>query len=305
MREYILDDMLRKVEYQKADKTQKRITLLSPEEFTKEIHGISHKKTMLHFLEQLEHTKVELFGSCILGTICVPSKSDKPKEKVRLGFYLQEKQMYLIGEEEQLLHFVGRMKENQFPEGVSMYGFFCGLLNLWIDEDIFYLQKIEDVLSDMEDTLLHHLTADFYRTMVPYRRRLRTLKTYYYELLHLAMTIRSNTNQLLNAEDCLAFGYFADRAGRLHSHVELLQEYILQIREIYQTQIELQQSKAMNLLAVISAIFLPLTLLAGWYGMNFTNMPELSWKWGYPAAILLAVVIVSVEIYIFKKKKLL
>ena len=61
----------------------------------------------------------------------------------------------------------------------------------------------------------------------------------------------------------------------------------------------------MNLLAVISAIFLPLTLLAGWYGMNFTNMPELSWKWGYPAAILLAIVIVSVEIYIFKKKKLL
>ena len=39
--------------------------------------------------------------------------------------------------------------------------------------------------------------------------------------------------------------------------------------------------------------------------MNFTNMPELSWKWGYPAAILLAIVIVSVEIYIFKKKKLL
>lgn len=305
MQEYVLNEMLYPAESFESNKEQKRVILLTADEFSDKINGISHKKTMLRFLEHLEYTKVELFGNCILGTLCIPTKTEAVKKKIRLGFYLQEKQMYLIGDKEQLLHLIGRMKENTFSAEISTYGFFCDLLNLWIDEDIFYLQKIEDGLSEMEDILLERLPENFYHIMVPYRRHLMAFEIYYYQLLNLAMSVRSNTNQLLNTEDCLAFGYFADRVERLHSHVETLQEYILHIREIYQTQIELQQSKAMNLLAVISAIFLPLTLLAGWYGMNFTNMPELTWQWSYPIIVLLAVVIVAVEIYIFKKHKLL
>ena len=61
----------------------------------------------------------------------------------------------------------------------------------------------------------------------------------------------------------------------------------------------------MNLLTVVSAIFLPLTLLVGWYGMNFIYMPELRWAFGYPGVFVVAVLIVCIEIILFKKKKLL
>ena len=59
----------------------------------------------------------------------------------------------------------------------------------------------------------------------------------------------------------------------------------------------------MTMLAVISAIFLPLTLLVGWYGMNFAYMPELHWAYGYPVVIALSVVIVVVEIVIFRHNR--
>ena len=49
--------------------------------------------------------------------------------------------------------------------------------------------------------------------------------------------------------------------------------------------------------------FLPLTLLTGWYGMNFTGMPELSWRYGYLSVIIAAAIIVAAEIIYFKKKK--
>ena len=52
----------------------------------------------------------------------------------------------------------------------------------------------------------------------------------------------------------------------------------------------------------VSTIFFPLTLITGWYGMNF-DMPELSWEYGYPVVIVLAVVIVAVLIRYFKRKK--
>ena len=74
---------------------------------------------------------------------------------------------------------------------------------------------------------------------------------------------------------------------------------------MYQSQIASNQNQIMSWLTVVTTIFLPLSLLVGWYGMNFSNMPELRWKYGYAGMILLSVVIVAVEIWFFKKKKIL
>lgn len=70
---------------------------------------------------------------------------------------------------------------------------------------------------------------------------------------------------MLTDDECQLFAGFSDRAERVHRHVEALREY------------------AMRILAVVSVIFLPLTLLVGRCGMNFEFMPELHWPWAYPA----------------------
>lgn len=59
----------------------------------------------------------------------------------------------------------------------------------------------------------------------------------------------------------------------------------------------------MTVLTVVTTIFMPLTLIVGWYGMNFRFMPELQWKWGYPVVITISVLIVSGSLWFFKKKK--
>ena len=71
----------------------------------------------------------------------------------------------------------------------------------------------------------------------------------------------------------------------------------------YQAQVDAVQNKNMQFLTVVSTIFFPLTLITGWYGMNFQNMPEL--KHGYPGVILLSLIVVAVCIIFFKKKKIL
>ena len=59
----------------------------------------------------------------------------------------------------------------------------------------------------------------------------------------------------------------------------------------------------MQILTIVTTIFLPLSLLVGWYGMNFQGMPELSWKYGYPAVIGVSVLFLLLSLWLCKKKK--
>ena len=105
--------------------------------------------------------------------------------------------------------------------------------------------------------------------------------------------------------DPAAWQRFGNMMWRLKQYASLLREYAMQLREVWQAQQDARQNRVMSILTVVTTIFLPLTLLTGWYGMNFANMPELRWRYGYPAAIAAAVVIALAEIVYFKKKKML
>ena len=80
-------------------------------------------------------------------------------------------------------------------------------------------------------------------------------------------------------------------------------EYSLQLREMHQTQVDMRQNQIMKILTIVTTVFLPLSLIAGWYGMNFQNMPELTAEYGYLVICIVSAVCVLVELWIFKRKK--
>jgi magnesium transporter len=71
----------------------------------------------------------------------------------------------------------------------------------------------------------------------------------------------------------------------------------------YQMMHNEHQEEAVRFLTIATSIFMPLTLLTGWYGMNFTHMPELYWKYSYIVVIAVAILILLLELILFKKKK--
>ncbi len=302
---YIVKEMLKKTEFSEDVSAEKLIILITAEEFSEKITNVPHKKTIMSFLEQPEYTKAQLFGACIAGTACIPEKDKNTRSRICIGFYITDNRLFLIGDEKNTIPLLGRMKETQFQKDITLCGLFCRLLNLWIDEDIRYLQKTENELIKLEETLSEGIRMNFDDEIRPLRRNMTIFQSYYYQLINLGMTFRSNINQMLSEEDCLNFTYFTSRAERLHVQVQALKDYIVQIRESYQTDIALKQSRTVNFLTVMSAVFLPLTLLTGWYGMNFRYMPELSSPFGYPAIIAAAIIIVVIEITIFRKKNFL
>ncbi|MBP5652425.1 MAG: magnesium transporter CorA, partial [Lachnospiraceae bacterium] len=104
-------------------------------------------------------------------------------------------------------------------------------------------------------------------------------------------------------ENIRFFRLFSNRVSRLFDLVNSLLDYAGQIRDTYESRLDVKQNRIMTVLTVVTAIFMPLTLIVGWYGMNFKYMPELDSVWGYPAVIAVSILIVICCLIFFKRKK--
>lgn len=92
------------------------------------------------------------------------------------------------------------------------------------------------------------------------------------------------------------------RTERRFQNVLNLRESVTQVRESYEAEVDISLNTTMKIFTVVTTIFLPLTLIVGWYGMNF-DMPEYDWSHGYSFVTVVSVVFVVAGILFFRKKK--
>lgn len=253
-------------------------------------------------LRHKHNCKAELFEHCAAGTLLIPHKERLLSPGVPFAFCLTTDCLYLIddtGEVEKLLQ---RLSQQPGLDPTPA-GLFRELLEFIIQEDAPFLQRLESHLDELEEQLLAQKEAQHFENQLHrYRRGLLKLSTYYSQMEELGDTLASNRNGLFSKKDCRGFEFFSRRASRLHSQTASLREYSLQLHQIYQSKIDLKQNRVMQFLTIVTTIFLPLTLITGWYGMNFSNMPELSLPWAYPAIIVLSAAILLTEILFFRRK---
>jgi magnesium transporter len=85
--------------------------------------------------------------------------------------------------------------------------------------------------------------------------------------------------------------------------IETLRELLAEMMDIYLSSLNNRMNAVMKVLTIIATIFMPLTFIAGVYGMNFKNMPELEWRWGYPMVLFLMAWIAAFMLFSFRKKR--
>ena len=110
--------------------------------------------------------------------------------------------------------------------------------------------------------------------------------------------------QVLTEESACFFRVYENKLKRLSEETQFLYEELVHIREALDAALSYEQNRIMKVFTTVTTVFMPLSLIAGWYGMNFTGMPELGWKYGYAFAGALSVLVILVCIWFFKKKKL-
>lgn len=134
------------------------------------------------------------------------------------------------------------------------------------------------------------------------RKTLSNYKHYYLSLIDLFEDMTDDYEALLPNDADLNYKRLTNKLNRLYKYSVMLSEYVSQVNDRYRAQIDLNLNKTMKTFTILSAIFLPLTLIVGWYGMNFEGMPELTFKHGYLYVIALSVtILISSLIYIKKR----
>lgn len=277
-------------------------TIMSTEKFREQKEQFAYHKEMLHSMSSIRYCKAEIFRDCMTGTIRLPQKNDHKKVQLAFGFYLTDDRIYFIEDEGKLKPWIEKRVEI-FRRADTPAQLMQQMMEYMIEEDSMFFSHMESVVDQLEEKITDGSAADqdVFWQLTKYRQKLSEFNVYYEQLIDIGELF--GTYSGCTEQDIQGWNRFMHRAERLQNHVQLLRENVLEIRELYQSMKDAQGNKIMGIITIITTIFLPLTLVTGWYGMNFTYMPELKWRYGYAAVIIGALVIVILEIAYFKKKK--
>jgi magnesium transporter len=180
--------------------------------------------------------------------------------------------------------------------------FIYDFLEQIIHEDARILENYEKRLDVIDSDIEKGNEANL-EELSDIRGELRDLRTHYSQLIDLAQEFEENENNFFKSEQLRFFRLFSNRVSRLYDMVNSLLDYTVQIRDTYQSRLDVKQNHIMTVLTIVTTVFMPLTLIVGWYGMNFRYMPELESVWGYPVVIAISVLIVIISVVFFKRKK--
>ena len=177
------------------------------------------------------------------------------------------------------------------------------LLNSIMGNYISTISSIDDALEDLEEELLTITNNNDIGVQIQIRRR------QYMAMKKAIMPLKEQYIKLLRADNNLIHkinrAYFNDVNDHLQfvlQTIDICRETLSALVDLYISNNDLRMNNIMKRLTIVSTVFIPLTFIAGVWGMNFKAMPELSWEYGYFYAWAV-MAIIAITVYLFFKKK--
>ncbi|MEL7647050.1 MAG: CorA family divalent cation transporter [Sedimentibacter sp.] len=305
----ITQDSLTEADFDKfsTDEEGKYWMILSPEELIQrnDCFRFSYQ-TLNDCTNDTDMSKLEVYESYSFGILNIIHDGEDGFAVEELDFYLSKRFLLFVSEKD--LSIFKEIREDIHIKGalsLSLEKILYNLIDKMTSRDNSVLLNIESEISDVEVDVIEGKTKDYINDIVSLKNRLLFLKRHYEPLLGTVEDLTENENEVLSSKSIAYFKILFNRIDRLNRKVGNLRDYVTQVRESYQAQLDLNLNNTMKLFTVITAIFLPLTLIVGWYGMNFKNMPELDWQYGYIFVIAMSISTLLISLWFFKKKNLM
>jgi len=177
------------------------------------------------------------------------------------------------------------------------------LLDAIVDNYFLILEKFGEKIEYMEEELVAEPTEKTLQQIHSLKREMIFLRKSVWPLRELINGLERSESSLIKESTDIYLRDVYDHTIQVIDTVETFRDMVSGMLDIYLSSISNKMNAVMKVLTIIATIFIPLTFIAGIYGMNFKYMPELEWRWAYPAVWLVMSAVTATMLIYFKKKR--
>lgn len=258
-------------------------------------------------LNTSQRPKIELFDNSLfltLRTLGYNSNSQVVSDQV--SFVMSDNLLISFHESELPLFnsVIERLKSSssRFRQNGIDYLLYA-LIDIVVDNYYVVIEQIAEKLDAIEDILFEESNIETWDNIQILRKDLLLIKRIVFPLREVIGVLTKKEIMLINENNIRYFADINDHIMQVYETVENYRDLNSGLKDMYLSNLSNRMNQIMKVLTIISTIFIPITFIAGVYGMNFENIPELGWKYGYFVVWCGFVLIVIGMLFYFKKKK--
>lgn len=177
------------------------------------------------------------------------------------------------------------------------------LIDAIVDHYFIILENFGEKIESLEDQLVTAPTQETLQSIHNMKREMILFRKQVWPLRELIAKLTKGETPLINESTHVYLRDVYDHTIQIIDTIESFRDILSGMLDIYLSTISNRMNEVMKVLTIIATIFIPLTFIAGIYGMNFKFMPELEWHWGYFLALLVMGIIALVMVFYFWKKE--
>jgi magnesium transporter len=176
------------------------------------------------------------------------------------------------------------------------------LLDLIVDNYFVILEDLGEVIEDLETEVVSTPTPATLSQIHRLKRHMIMLRKSVWPLREVVSRLERSESVLIKDPTILYLKDVYDHLIQIIDNIETYRDILSGMLDIYLSSISNRLNEVMKVLTIIATIFIPLTFIAGVYGMNFKYMPELEWYWGYFSVLLLMALVSLIMVMFFRSK---
>lgn len=177
------------------------------------------------------------------------------------------------------------------------------LLDNIVDQYYVNLEKIEEYIEQLEIQIMESVNNDYRTKIYALKQEMLKIRKAVMPLREVINVFKELEGELIEEKTMLFLRDLRDHIIQTMDLIETYRDNLNSLQDLYLSELSYRMNNVMQLLAIVSTIFIPLTFIAGIYGMNFENIPELHWKNGYFIALSVMLCIVLLMLLFFRRKK--
>jgi magnesium transporter len=177
------------------------------------------------------------------------------------------------------------------------------LIDVIVDHYFLNLENIGDRIEDLEESTIANPDPDLLREIHLLKSELILYRKSIWPLREVISNLQRGESPFFKSTSMVYLRDIYDHIIQVIESTEIFREIVSGILDIYLTSTSNKMNEVMKVLTVITSIFIPITFITGLYGMNFDNMPELQWRWGYFAVLGVIILLVIGMLVYFRRRK--